>query len=472
MKLPDLGKRHIWWLYLWAGLFALLPYAHFFFWDTVQLSSLQAHWYFDQKFAFFFLPEQLDSGHPPFWGIYLALIWSVFGRSLLISHLAMLPFLLGIVWQVSRFKEGNLPSGTKYWFLLWLFVDPVFAGQAIMVSPDIALLFFFIAGVRGVLEDRKWALLIAGLGLAAVSLRGMMVAAALGLFIVSRAWTTSDSKKLVKAIKGISPLIPGGLLALFFLAGHFLVKGWLGFHPDSPWAPSFESVDVIGVLYNVAVLGWRFLDHGRVGEVIVLLIVFWILRKNLFQLLKGNDWLILFLCLAVFLLPSMLLKKGLLAHRYLLPLFISLHLFTLSFSFNLKLSFRKVLKPVVWSFLILGNLWIYPRKVSQGWEATLAHWPYYELRNHMIEYIDEKGISLNQIGTVFPNTAQLRYIDLSERTAQFALKDLNTNEYFFYSNVFNDLSDEEIDTLFLKWKKEKELKRGGVEVILFSAPED
>jgi hypothetical protein len=404
--------------------------------------------------------------------MYLAALWSVLGRSLWVSHLAMLPFLLGIVWQIARFSEKRVSRDTKAWLLLWLFIDPVFAGQAVMVSPDVALLFFFILGLRGALEDRKSLLVWAGLGLAAISLRGMMVAAALGLFLLFRLWKSEKRLSFRSILEQVLPLIPAGILAALFLGIHLYYKGWIGFHSASPWAPSFEGVGIPGVIHNTAVLGWRFLDHGRVGELLLILAAFWIGRRNLFRLLKENDWLSLLFCLAVFLLPSMLLKKGLLAHRYLLPLFVILHLFTLTLVFNISVStaWKRGFKGFVFIMLLLGNLWIYPRKVSQGWEATLAHWPYYSLRNEMMDFIDQNGIPLQKTGTVFPNTALLRYIDLSDRNEQFALKNLKTNDYFFYSNVYNDLSDEEIDELFLIWKKEKVLEKWGVEVILFSSP--
>ena len=72
---------------------------HFFFWDTVQLASQHAQFFLENGFSTFLLPDEMDSGHPPTFGFYLALVWRVFGKTLSISHLAMLPFLLGIVWQ-------------------------------------------------------------------------------------------------------------------------------------------------------------------------------------------------------------------------------------------------------------------------------------------------------------------------------------------------------------------------------------
>ncbi|HXA01125.1 MAG TPA: hypothetical protein VNW99_04000, partial [Cytophagaceae bacterium] len=71
-----------------------------FFWDTIQLGSSQAHWFYDNDFQYFFLPGNIDSGHPPLFGFYLAILWKFFGRTLEVSHFAMLPFLFGIVIQI------------------------------------------------------------------------------------------------------------------------------------------------------------------------------------------------------------------------------------------------------------------------------------------------------------------------------------------------------------------------------------
>src|SRR5665811_945241 len=70
-----------------------------FFWDTIQLGSEHAHFFYETNFRIIILPNVIDSGHIPILGIYLASIWTLFGKSLLLSHLAMLPFVLGIVFQ-------------------------------------------------------------------------------------------------------------------------------------------------------------------------------------------------------------------------------------------------------------------------------------------------------------------------------------------------------------------------------------
>ena len=70
---------------------------HSFFWDTVQLASKHAHWYYENNFHYLFLPETINSGHPPLFGMYLAVCWQLLGKSLIVSHFSMLPFLLAII---------------------------------------------------------------------------------------------------------------------------------------------------------------------------------------------------------------------------------------------------------------------------------------------------------------------------------------------------------------------------------------
>ena len=153
---------------------------NFFFWDTVQLGSIHAQFYFDNNFSFFFLPENIDSGHPPTFGIYIALIWKIFGKSLVTSHFAMLPFLMGIIFYAEKLgKYFFQDSIFTFAFILLLIVDPCLAGQAILVTPDIAIAFFFLMSLDGAFNQKRKILAIGVAGLCLISMRGIMVAAAI-----------------------------------------------------------------------------------------------------------------------------------------------------------------------------------------------------------------------------------------------------------------------------------------------------
>jgi len=447
---------------------------HVFFWDTVQLGSKHAHWYYENDFHTLLLPEQFDSGHPPVFGMYLAVLWQWFGKSLPVSHFAMLPFLFGIIFFL--WKIGAKLTNRKFapFLLLLAFADPVLAAQSLLASPDVALVCFFLMGVWGIFTRQNGWKVLAALGLAMISMRGMMTVVVLFLFD----WLAyRESKPLLQMktiFQKVLPYVPAGLFGLAFLIWHYRQTGWIGYHPDSPWTPSFERVDLPGFAKNIAVLGWRLLDFGRVFVWLVIggtLLYLWRAKqvKKLWQNKQMRRLVGLFLLALLVLTPSLLLYKGLSAHRYLLPVFLSLTLiaFVLIFKHLQSKRIRLLAFGIAFIGLLTGNSWIYPDKISQGWDSTLAHLPYYDLRAQMLDYIESERIPLDAVGTAFPEIGALKYRDLSGRETGFAPKDLQRQSYILYSNVMNDYSDAEIDSLKQNWTLVQEFSQWGVRVALY-----
>ena len=85
----------------------------------------------------------------------------------------------------------------------------------------------------------------------------------------------------------------------------------------------------------------------------------------------------------------------------------------------------------------------------------------------MIDFIEKEEIPFKKIGSAFPNLLSVKFIDLKNSEKHFEEKDLSRQEYIFYSNIFNDFSDEEIDDLEQNWKVVKELRNINVCVILY-----
>jgi hypothetical protein len=468
----------------------ILPYAlvlmatfgvshHPFFWDTIQLGSKHAHFFYETGFSSIILPEEIDSGHLPAFGMYLAAAWKIFGKSLPVSHFAMLPFLLGAVFFL--LKIGDRLAGRRWspWLALLCLADPVLAGQAVLVSPDLALVCFFLMALWAIWErgKRVW-LTIAVIGLGLVSMRGMMLGIALYFFYVFTGFRKKDGLKI--PARKILPFLPGGLLASAFLFYHWKMTGWVGYHAGSTWAPSFERVGFYGLLKNKLVLGWRFLDFGRVFIVAGLTVIFalnwpgfakW---KTQLKNLKNDDLLaqllVLLLVTALAIIPPLVLYKGLLGHRYLLPVFLPL---TFLFFYTLQslAKYRRTLFIAVFAGLASGNFWVYPKNIAMGWDSTLAHLPWYKLEAEMEEYLRSKDIPFSQVGTAFPNIGPRENMELNEAGDGFRQKNLDENCYIFYSNVMNDFTDEEIDRLENEWQEVARRERRGVSVILYKKPE-
>jgi hypothetical protein len=446
---------------------------HAFFWDTIQLASKQAHWYFDNNFKYLLLPDSIDSGHIPAFGISLAIFWKVFHKSLLVSHLFMLPFLIGIVYQAYRLITRFFQRKNVYYALILFLIDPTVLSQSMLVSPDILVVFFFLFSLNMILHNKRNLLLFGILALGLISMRGMMIIAVLLLFDLYCNYNDFNGNNLFYKLFGFSlAYIPAGLTVISFLVYHYLNKGWIGYHEDSPWAGCFERVNMRGFIFNIGVLGWRLFDFGRVF-LWMLFFVFILRQKKLIGKDNSFKTISILFILTIILLPLiMLFHKNLLGHRYLLPVYL---MFSLLVCYQVfELNEKNILKRKLFVFLaiglITGNLWVYPDRISQGWDSSLAHLPYYNLRNKMIGYINEKGIPLSYIGSEFPNTATFKYTDLSNMDKGFNTKDFSNNPYILYSNIMNDFSDSEINELQTLWIIEKQFGRWPVKVILYRNP--
>jgi len=458
--------------YLSALILTFLVRNNFFFWDTVQLGSIHGQFYFDNNFNSFFLPENIDSGHPPTFGIYLAVVWKIFGKNLAISHFAMLPFLLGVIFYLEKLGKYFFQNSIfTFAFILLLIVDPCLAGQAVLVTPDIVVAFFFLMSLDGILNEKRKILALGIIGLCMISMRGIMVAAAIfSLDFLNYFFILKKEFKLKSVFVNTLPYSLGVGLGMSFLLFHYLKTGWIGYHENSPWAPAFKKVDFAGAVKNMVVLGWRLIDFGRIFLWLVLLILnINIFRKKQRLDFKTQQLLILFSTLIFFLTPALIIHKMLLGHRYLLPIFLIIDFIAVYFIFKYvkKREWKIAFFIVCFVGLSLGNFWVYPKKISQGWDSTLAHLPYYKLRNEMIDFIEKEEIPFKKIGSAFPNLLSVKFIDLKNSEKHFEEKDLSRQEYIFYSNIFNDFSDEEIDDLEQNWKVVKELRNINVCVILY-----
>jgi len=441
-----------------------------FFWDTIHLASKQAHWYFENNFQYFFLPEELDSGHPPGFSIVLATLWVLFGKSLWVGHAMIMVFSIGIVFLLHHLGRFFLGEKATVFLLLLTTVDPFIAGQSTLVSPDVLVLFFWLLGLWAVVKNKNYLLIFAGLCLACMSMRGMMLVVV--LFLFNLVWIYLNDRmewKSTALVKRVLPYVPAGLLGLAFLAGHYEHTGWIGYHEDSSWAPAFEKVDFKGFVKNVAVLGWRMLDFGRVFLWLVLGFVVLRWRRSWQLDAKGKALIALLLICSVILLPSLLMHAHLLAHRYLLPLILVLNFIFIYLIFSQKTPYSasRYLFAIVFIGMFTGNFWVYPRKISQGWDSTLGHLSYFPLRREMIQFIDQQAIPLETIGTAFPENVIIRYLDLSDRADGFGSQAEGAFEYVLYSNVMNDFSDESIDALDSNFKIVKRFDRLGVCLILY-----
>jgi hypothetical protein len=442
-----------------------------FFWDTILLSSKYAHWFIQTNFQSFILPADLDAIHPPTFGLYLALVWKCFGKSLLVSHLAMLPFLFGIVWQLYLLCSYFFKKKYLFAVILLVLADTTFLGQSTLVSPDIALVFFFLLCLNSIIYIRKLLLIFGLICLSFISVRGMFAVLVIFCYDI---WINSPSFSVKTILKtGISKIIyyiPAALLAGIYLICHYRALGYIVPIKSTNWSGHYDAVGINGILYNIGILGWRMIDFGRIF--IYLFLAAFIINYFRKRFVADQKLKLLIVFFVLFILinsPYLLFFKQPILHRYLMVahIFSSMILVYILFESGLYRKLSRMVYIIALAGLITGNFWIYPDNIAKGWDSTLAHLPWYKIRSEMIVYIENEKIPFDQVGTEFPNTATFENIELNGQNVSFSEKDMQTNPYIFYSNIFNDFSDLELNDLKNKWIVVKDIERCGVKGILY-----
>jgi hypothetical protein len=455
---------------------------NFFFWDSVQLGSKHASFYYFNNYSSLLLPDEIDSGHIPAFGMYLALIWKLFGRSLWISHLSMLPFVLGIAIQLYKLLKRFVVNKHLFFAFFLVLLDPTLLSQMTLISPDVPLTFFFLLGLNATLNNKAGWIMISAIFLFLTSMRGMMISLCIlfldlyhniffkeniksiipsllkkGLkylpsFLLSAIYKQYAKETFIKLFKRSLIYLPALLIFIAYSLFHYREKGWIGFHQNSSWAECFEPVGLNGFIYNIGILGWRMIDFGRIGVWISFIILFTFYHKQILNNSKTHLLLFLFILSFILLPANMLWAKNLTAHRYLIPLYLIFSIFCaqILFSFYVKEKLRYALITLWGTLIISGNFWIYPNKISMGWDSTLAHLPYYDLRNKALEYLDKKGINFNAVASFFPNEASLNEIDLTGDQRKFSIYN-GKNQYVFYSNIYN-IDDQIYDEIYNEYE--------------------
>lgn len=449
------------------------------FWDNITfISNIGNALYENGIFNWMSITPEIDPGHPPFTAFLMALAWTIFGKSLWITHAVMFPFIYGFLIQLNRFIGFFVENKTlKICAFFLVVIDPSLLAQLVSVNPEVPLLFFFFLALNGVLYKNNTYKLMGLVFLGIISYRGMMLG--VGLFMVDVLLHVYHRKERVLLFfksKNITSYVLSAIPALCYIAWRLIYKGWIISNPLQPWGEAIDYSDKSGFLLNffrnIAVLIHRYADFGRISILLVILFYFIIFRKKI-DFSKIRPLLIISVFSVVVIIITSLGINNPMGHRYFIPSYISLALVSFIMLFNThthkQANKTKSSRWIVYSLLIIsligGNFWIYPDKTSQGWDASLAHIHYFELRHQAISYIEERGIKIEETATFFPNNTSIDAVDLNGDERTF-LEFTGNESYILYSNVYN-IKDSEYNTIHNEYKVLKSFKQLGVRVELW-----
>lgn len=467
---------------LWAGILSAVAIKFIFFadnppfWDSILLCSDVPRAYFN-NWPSLFLPESYARypRYPPGLGYYIASVWKLTGVSIVSLNLSFLPFIVGIVYQLyllcKKFRISAL-------FLpLWLLisVEPTLSCQIYLINTDTLILFFFLLGMNAILQGKKYLLPIALSALVLVSPRGMVYAAALFVSHVFLFLQNGGKKSsLTTILRFLLPYISALIVQCTWLVLFQYHYGWSVYGNAGAYSFGIQggyTEKLKTITRNLAIIGWRLVDFGRIFTFIL---AGFLLRKVYHSftplqrqsLLQSGIFAAGFFLVATAAFCMISLPVG---HRYFLPGIFLLYLMIAITIQQLQLRARIAAFVVLFMIQVAGNNLVYPRGIAIGWDATLAHLPYHSLRTDFIHEMEKKNILPSATGTWFPNTGRFDNVDFNGSNKRFKAADLTSDQYILYSNVFNDVSDQELEALFQsgKWEQIHYRKKGRIEMILF-----
>lgn len=456
-------------LFIFSAILILFTLKNSFYWDNTTQISVPANWYFNTNFKFFYLPDDIATGHPTFVGMYFAFLWKIFGRSLTVCHIGMFPFVFGLLLQLHIFlKNIKVNSELKKSLILgFIILDATFLSQLSLITFDIIQLFFFFLCINLILTNRNKAFVYCYLALVFISLRASIMAGGLLIFnVLYNQYCLNQKLKLKDYLK----YIPGIFFLFLFLLLFKINKGWMIHNTVSNnWEGYGEFASLNRMVWNSGVFIWRLIDFGRIG--IFTFFLFFIFKSINNRKFQDNTLRVLFLIIfsqfALF-YPTLITSKIPFGHRYLLPIIIPATILTVYWLQHFT-KFSSLWLGVTFVVLLSGHFWIYPLKISQGWDATTLHWNYFNVSEKMNSYVKENEIDKKEIVTFFPNNTTRYLTHIKEDKNDIYNGVLFINKYILYSNTFN-VGDEVIDSLYSlnsNWKLVKKYTKNRIFVSLY-----
>ncbi len=448
-----------------------------FFWDGILLVSRYGQFYYANSLRTFWVPDALFVGYPGTLAWLTAAGWYAFGKTLAVSHWLMLPWLLLLVWQAWALVRRFVPEAGTGLALAVVLLDPTLLGQGALVAHDIALTALFLTALHAQLTGRRWQLALALMGLTLLHLRGTFLVAALGL-LEALSWWLLDRHRPAAAPEPLGTalrrLLPAYLLAALATVGWLAAfqqhYGWVAYRPSGPWAVRPAELGALGVVRNLGIIGWRVLDLGRIA--------IWATGLSVaFVVWRRHAWTPTSTRLTLLVLVPLAALTGLLArfpipigHRYFLPVFLLAALWVAHHVTRLATpSVRRWVLGLCLVSLLSGHFWVYPDGIAKGWDASLAHLPYFRLRQQMLAELARRRIPLSAVGSDYPNAYPLRFPDLNTDERAFDAVDLQQNRYVLESNVMNGFTNAQLAELRTptRWHLLHEARGGQVYLRLY-----
>lgn len=441
-----------------------------FFWDSSYFCEGALNIYQNVPYGLI-LPLGTDTGGFPMYSLYMALAWGIGGKSLLISHLALLPFLIIIVFQIYIFAKRWIAPSLVKWALVLLLLEPTLVTQSVLMAYDLLLCAFFLLALNAMFSKRKLMFVLFTCLMVLSSVRGIMTLASLAAIHFLVVWVLHQKPFQQK---GAWLYLPAVLLWIIWASWHYLNTGWFFVSPEREG--NAESLNDAAMFFRQGIyVIWKAIDLGRIVPALLMIgmAALLIIKKSLNKELR----FLLLMLLALLIVPllGMAVFANPVGHRYLLPFIVLLAPVSLAFVSQQQLQkFKYLMIGLVCVAYVSGNFWMYPERFGNGWDASLKVLPWFSLEREIKKDIRKMNIDPREIGTEWPVYTPAAFTDLSDDTAW--CNDINGRHidefsYIFQTNICNSFHPNTIKNLEIEWVKKGHWSKGQVYGTLYQNPD-
>jgi len=347
-----------------------LPYLKLpYFWDEMgQFAPASLDLYHDGAWV----PHStLPNVHPPGVMAYMALVWRIFGYSILSARLAMLVMAALGVWLAFllaiRLARGTV-GAPAFAAVLFLIATPIFYTQSMLIMLDLPAMTFTILALLLFLDARYVACA------AVCTVLVLVKETAITTPAVFAAWLFFREKRRGEALYFAAPAVALGiwLMVLRHATGH-----WLGNEEFGRYNVT-EALDPFHIVAAFGMRAWYlFIGDGHwIGA--VALYIGW-------RVLRGKEWRLAAL-VAVAQLVLVTVLGGAALDRYLLPILPILYAAVATAASAYPASWRWASHTALIGFLVVGWFWNPP--YPYPYEDNLAMMDFVGLQRDAARFLE------------------------------------------------------------------------------------
>jgi len=452
MLLYKFIQKNTWWIISIAYTVIVLYYSNTpVFWDMyAQVKT--ARYFLDTNFKDLF-PNQngfIDNGYFPIYTLYLAVLFKYLGFTLFVAHASVIPFIIGLLYQLQHFCNRFLSPQKTLFVLLLMLIHPVIEAQSIYFSSEVCFVCLSIWMLNTIYDERASRMALSSTLLCLLNFRAVPLVILLWVYFT-----------FIKKQKSAWYLFASVLVSVTWFFIHAYISGWFF---ENPATIEYRSIlGFTGMLKNFFWCLVKLTDYGNIIA-LIFIVLFCIKQKKL-----GEPVLFVLLTAISVFIFSVPLSNPVNNRYFLLVYVLAIPAFIASISaYPIKKS--AVFFVLFVLFLQQSNRLIKPNKYGNAWDCTLQSLDYFGVRKELDNYVSENQIASKDMAAGFQVYFNNAYYLMNNTDKEYDLlsdNKMNTNLYIADSNICNNYNQQRKEYLNINYTLVKSFEKGGVYIHLY-----